>query len=116
MVKFFYQFPVFCPTPQYSLYAFEECNLQQVPAEALLKRFDYILGVHKYSGPASYPQDQGILWGTMPDLIVLFMILNVRIYFTMTGRWNHFIIKSSIYDTPAFKCLRDFCSEEIDKS
>ncbi|TNV87609.1 hypothetical protein FGO68_gene11570 [Halteria grandinella] len=111
VAKFFYQFPLFCASPEFTFFSFEQCSYQKVPSEALIKRLDYIIGLHKYTGPASYPREQGILFGIMPDLIVLFMILNVKIYFDMTGKWNNLQIKNSIYDTPAFKCPEKYVRE-----
>jgi hypothetical protein len=74
-----------------------------IPPEVLLNRFDYILGVHKYSGPASYPVNQGILVGIMPDLIVLLTLVLLKNYLIKIGQWHYVRVKGSIYENPSFK-------------
>lgn len=80
--------------------------------EILLKRFDYILGVHKFTGPYSYPYDQGILQGLIGDIMVLITLLALKNYLTKLGIWNYVVIKDNIYQNPAFKCRYDELSEK----
>ena len=56
-LKFIYQLPLFCGTPEFSLYSLETCSSQEISAEALMSRLDYIIGIHKFTGPSSYPKD-----------------------------------------------------------
>lgn len=101
--KFMYQLPIICGTPAFTLFSFDKCNMQTIPPEVLVNRIDYIIGLHKYSGPASYPQDQGILVGIAWDLIVLLTLLVHKNYLIKIGLWHYIRIKNSIYDTPNFK-------------
>lgn len=56
-LKFVYQLPLFCGTPPYLPFPFGECVNTIVIPEILVSRIDYIIGIHKFSGPASYPVD-----------------------------------------------------------
>lgn len=99
----------------------EECSSTPVSAGSLLTRSDYIIGVHKYSGPASYPRDQGIFLGLLPDILVLISMIILKNYLVKVGVWNFVINKSNIYKTPAFKCKTNELSQreqlnKIDKS
>jgi len=81
ITKSIYQLPMFCGTPNYSLnLSASSCSSQLISAENLLKRLDYIIGVHKYSGTASYPRDIGLFIGILPDLLVFGSLLVVRYY------------------------------------
>jgi hypothetical protein len=53
-MKYFVQLPVFCSTPAWGV---KECSDLDVPAEILIKRYDFIIGLQKFNGPASFPQD-----------------------------------------------------------
>ena len=57
LAKTIYQLPIFCGSPAFSIFSIDRCDLQIIPAEVLINRIDQIIGIHKYSGPASYPQD-----------------------------------------------------------
>lgn len=61
-----------------------------VPIEVLTTRVDHVIGVHKFWGPGSYPEDQGMVSGMAPDFICLIMILIVKHYLSKVGKW-HFI-------------------------
>lgn len=56
-VKFLYQLPIFCGTPAYEFFSVEACESYPVLEETLVGRIDYIIGVHKFSGPSSFPRD-----------------------------------------------------------
>ena len=62
-LKFLYQLPIFCGTPPYSLFSIEGCSANPVLPEVLVKRMDYIIGIHKYAVPSRFPRDEGILNG-----------------------------------------------------
>ena len=61
--KFLYQLPLFCATPPFTLYDPEQCSTDthHIPLDVLMKRVDYMVGLRKYSGVASYPMDGGIV-------------------------------------------------------
>lgn len=54
-LKFLIQMPLFCNTPAYSMGFSVECSNEPVTEEELIHRYDYIIGIHKFNGPASYP-------------------------------------------------------------
>jgi hypothetical protein len=56
-LKVLYQLPLFCSSPSYTLFSLDRCNPAVIPPEILFKRNDYIIGLRKFSGPASYPKD-----------------------------------------------------------
>lgn len=74
-LKCIYQLSLFCGTPEFSLFSVETCSSQLISAEALMSRLDYIIGIHKFTGPSSYPKDQGLLVGIAVDLVVLIALL-----------------------------------------
>ena len=68
-----------------------------------MSRLDYIIGIHKFSGPSSYPKDQGLLVGIAVDLVVLIALLLQKNYLIKLGIWHYVRAKNSIYNTPSFK-------------
>lgn len=58
-ILFLYQIPVFCGNSQIFVNIFSEnyqyCNDQ--PPDNLFKRWDFVLGITKFTGPGSYPKD-----------------------------------------------------------
>ena len=58
-IKFIYQLPIFCGTPIYTFYS-DKCNNEDLIPQTMSTRADYIIGIHKFSGPASYPRNVGI--------------------------------------------------------
>lgn len=60
-LKFLYQLPIFCSSPPYTIMNYEECENIQLNEEELMNRIDYIIGIRKYTGPASYPLNEGFL-------------------------------------------------------
>ncbi len=75
----------------------------QVPIEALIGRIDHLIGIHKFWGPGSYPEDQGMVWGLAPDFFCLIMILIVKHYLVKVGKWHYVRLRGSLYETPSFK-------------
>lgn len=69
----------------------------------LVTRIDYIFGLNKFSGPASYPRNIGILPGILWDLLVLILLANVKSYLVMTGQWHYVRSDRDIHITPKFK-------------
>ncbi len=57
--KYFYQLPVFCGSPPYTLYHYdgEICENTLINPSDLINRIDYIIGLRKYSGNSSYPKN-----------------------------------------------------------
>ena len=100
--KFLYQFPVFCNSPAYSLYSLDKCSNEVVPEETLVSRIDYVIGVHKFSGPAS-ASDVGTLLGILPDFIVLLTLFLHKNYLILIGVWNYAKVENNIYVSPSFR-------------
>lgn len=84
-VKFLYQLPLFCGTPAYEFFSVEACDSYPVSPETLIDRIDYIIGVHKFSGPSSFPRDQGIVGGMTNDVLVLFTLMLLKNYMIKIG-------------------------------
>jgi hypothetical protein len=73
-LKFLYQLPIFCGTPVYTFYS-DKCNNEDLIPQVLASRIDYIIGVHKFAGPASYPRNTGIFFGILSDVLLLMALL-----------------------------------------
>ena len=67
--------PFFCGTPPYTLVSTGICESIYLSKEELIKRIDFIIGIRKYSGPASYPRDLGYFFSILPDFIILLALL-----------------------------------------
>lgn len=76
-----------------------------MPQEVLVNRADYIIGLQKFTGPASFPKDQGVFRGLVWDILLLVMLVNLKNYLLSTGQWNFVRTDSDIHKTPKFKCL-----------
>lgn len=68
-----------------------------------MTRIDYVIGLTKYSGPASYPKNIGILPGILWDLLILVMLVNLKSYLIMTGQWHYVRTDRDIHSMPKFK-------------
>lgn len=110
-IKFIYQLPIFCGSPPYSLFSSEGCATTPVIPEILLRRVDYIIGIHKFAGPFSFPRDQGILQGIVGDLLVLLTLLLLKNYLIKIGMWHYVRTRNNIYQSPSFKCKVDELTE-----
>lgn len=104
VLKFFYQLPIFCGTPAYTIYSIDQCIYTTFSSETLLKRIDYVIGIHKFSGTSSYPKDEGILRGITQDLLVMLALLLHKNYLIAVGVWHYIRPKNNIYQNPSFKC------------
>ena len=62
-----------------------------------------MIGIHKFWGPGSYPEDQGMVSGMAPDFICLIMILIVKHYLVKVGKWHYIRQSGNIIETPSFK-------------
>ena len=82
MAKLVIQLPVFCSSPAFAMY---NCNEEIRTEQALVTRIDFVIGLTKFSGPASYPKNIGILPGILWDCIILVMLVNLKSYLVMTG-------------------------------
>ena len=100
LLKFVVQLPVFCSSP---VFGFWNCLEQDIEPEFLVRRIDFIIGLQKYSGPASYPRDIGIFRGIMWDLLLLIMLVNLKSYLVMTGQWHFVRTDGNIHKTPRYK-------------
>ena len=94
--KFIYQLPLFCGTPAFTLFSIDGCSNKRILPEVLIMRIDYIIGIHKYAGPSSYPHDQGIFFGIVYDLLVLFALLLHKTYLIKVGVWHYVRSKNDI--------------------
>ena len=81
-LKFLVQLPIFCSSPVFNIYG---CIEQEFEPEILVRRLDFIIGLHKFNGPASYPRDLGIFRGIIWDLLLLIMLVNLKSYLVLTG-------------------------------
>ena len=54
MLKMLIQLPLFCSTPAWGMW---ECSDEELSKEQLFTRYDFIIGIFKFYGPASYPRD-----------------------------------------------------------
>jgi len=69
----------------------------------LVTRIDFIIGLTKFSGPASYPSNIGILPGVLWEIIIMIMLVNLKSYLIMTGQWHYVRNDSDIHCNPKFK-------------
>ena len=68
-----------------------------------MTRIDFIIGINKFAGPASYPRNVGILPGIMWEIVILIMLVNLKSYLIMTGQWHYVRTDSDIHSNPRFK-------------
>lgn len=101
-LKFLYQLPIFCGTPVYTFYS-DKCNNEDIASKELASRVDYIIGIHKFSGPASYPKNVGIFFGIFSDILLLMALLLHKQYLSKIGAWNYVKTEDNIYKNPSFK-------------
>jgi hypothetical protein len=85
--KFLYQLPVFCGTPEYTFYS-DICSSTELPQEQLASRSDYLIGIHKFSGSASFPKNQGLFFGILADTLLLIAYLIHKEYLSKIGAWE----------------------------
>lgn len=100
-LKFLYQLPIFCGTPVYTFYS-DKCNNEDLIPQVLASRVDYIIGIHKFSGPASYPRNTGIFYGILADVLLLMALLLHKQYLSKIGAWNYVKTHGNIYKNPSF--------------
>lgn len=101
-LKFLYQLPIFCGTPVYTFYS-DKCNNEDLIPQVLASRIDYVIGIHKFSGPASYPRNVGIFNGIVADILLLMILLLHKQYLSKIGAWNYVKNKDNIYKNPSFQ-------------
>jgi hypothetical protein len=46
-----------------------------------------LIGIHKFSGPASFPKNEGILFGIIGDILLLMAYLIHKEYLQKIGAW-----------------------------
>ncbi|KAL4498483.1 hypothetical protein ABPG72_019601 [Tetrahymena utriculariae] len=105
-LKFLYQLPVFCGTPPYTFFLLsdgQDCSTSNITSEQARTRIDFIIGIRKYTGPASYPRDQGFFSGIFWDYIILLCLFIQRYLLQLEGRWTYvFLSKDECY-IPQFR-------------
>lgn len=94
------QLPVFCSSPAFAV---ANCDEDARSDSYLVTRIDFLVGLTKFSGPASYPKNIGILPGILWDLLILVMLVNVKSYLVLTGQWHYVRGASDIHCMPRFK-------------
>lgn len=105
MVKFLYQLPIFCGTPPLSFFFYtgeSACSSRSFSEAELVSRIDYIIGIHKFAGSASYPKNQGFFLGVLCDYLVLLFLLLHRFLQEKLGFWFHVKIEKSLFEIPQF--------------
>jgi hypothetical protein len=113
-IKFVYQLPIFCGTPVYTFYS-DRCNNEDITSLELSQRVDYIIGIHKYSGPSSYPRNVGTFWGILADIVLMLSLILHKSFLSRIGVWNYVKLKSNIYKNPGFDILKnDETNEEAE--
>jgi piezo-type mechanosensitive ion channel component 1/2 len=95
-LKFLYQLPIFCGTPVYTFYS-DKCNNEDLIPQVLANRIDYIIGIHKFSGPTSYPRNEGVFRGIIADVLLLMVLLLHKQYLSKIGAWNYVKNEQNIY-------------------
>ena len=105
-IKFVYQLPIFCGTPVFTFYS-DRCNNEDITSQELSQRVDYIIGIHKYSGPSSYPRNVGTFWGILADIVLMLTLIIHKSYLTRIGAWNYVVLKDNIYKNPGFNIYRN---------
>ena len=108
-LKFFYQLPLICSSPEFVIM---NCNDVEIAPEILVRRLDFILGLQKYNGGASYPRDIGIFKGIILDIVLLVMLVYLKNYLVKTGQWHFVRTDKDIHITPKFKCTSNELSEK----
>ena len=78
------------------MFSIEGCSSNPVLPEVLITRIDYIIGIHKFAGPSSYPYNEGILNGIITDLLVLFALLLHKNFLIKVGIWHYVRVKNDI--------------------
>jgi hypothetical protein len=76
-LKIVIQLPIFCSSPAYGLC---DCSSAEVPHEVLVKRIDYVIGIHKFNGPASFNANQSLLRGLWTDLLLLVLLIYLKVF------------------------------------
>lgn len=90
----------------YTFYS-DKCNNEDITVVELSSRIDYIIGIHKYSGPASYPRNVGTFWGVLADIILLLCLLIHKSFLTKIGAWSYVRVESSTYKSPSFNIRKE---------
>ena len=102
VIKFIYQVPIFCGSPAYTLSTSNSCQNIFYTQSEIIVRIDYLIGIKKYSGPSSFPHDQGFFNAVFWDLIVLLALLFQRYIMQEQGLWNYVAVKNSDFYIPQF--------------
>ena len=98
-LKVIIQLPIFCSSPGYGLC---NCSSAEVPHEVLVKRYDYVIGIHKLNGNASLNANDSLLNGLLCDLVLLVLLVYLKIFKQKTGLWNYVDTDVDIQINPKF--------------
>jgi hypothetical protein len=85
----------------YTFYS-DKCNNEEMIPQVLASRIDYIIGIHKFSGPASYPRNTGTFRGILADILLLMSLLLHKQFLSKIGAWNYVKNEDNIYKNPSF--------------
>ena len=87
-----YQLPIFCGTPEYTTIFSTKCSIDHFTA-APYQRWDTIIGIRKFTGPSSYPKNEGTLAGLIWDYLALISIFLHRYACKINGTWEHVVFE-----------------------
>ena len=85
----------------HSIYS-DKCNNEDLIPQTLAYRADYLIGIDKFSGPVSYPRNQGIFQGIFADIVFFMAFLLHKQYLSKIGAWNYVLLQKNIYNNPSF--------------
>ena len=105
MLKFLYQLPFFCGTPAFNfnnIFSTDDysCDVYLNDPWTLTKRYDYIIGIVKFTGDSSYPVNRGLFRGLFWDVAAFMCLVLVRFAMDSAGVWNHVKIYNSFKYVP----------------
>jgi hypothetical protein len=73
-----------------------------VAHEVLVKRIDFVIGIHKFNGPASMNANGSLLWGLSPDLLLLVLLIYLKVFKQRIGLWNYVDTDVELETAPKF--------------
>jgi hypothetical protein len=74
--------------------------------EVLIVRYDYMIGIYKFSGPSSFPRDQGIFRGLFWDIVLLIFVVTYQRFADYQGA-DFVVTTDDIRTDPAFSIERN---------
>ena len=106
-VKLLFQLPLFCGFPVYAVFVLfdsNHCQSYSITPQELTESFAYILGIRKYNGTYSYPNNIGLYNGLFYNLIIATLILFHIYYLKLIGIWYYVVVNNTFDKNPKFNC------------